>query len=130
MTIKGLAAFVVAATLVCCPVAAYSQAMPGCSMPVGCQMQNCPMMQHMAMQGSQHQTMASCCKSEPTNTSSSEAIPASENNKLGFTSIWTSITSEFQNFIALLSSKKIVFNEKESPGTSESLFEKNCDLRI
>ncbi len=130
MTIKGLAAFVVAATLVCSPIVAYSQAMPGCSMPAGCQMQNCPMMQHMAMRGSQHQTMAACCKSESTNPSSNEALPSSENSKLGFTTVWTFVSTGFQNLIHIFSSKQVPFNQKESLGSSESLFEKNCDLRI
>ncbi len=130
MTIKGLAAFFVAATLVCSPIAAYSQAMPGCAMPVGCQMQNCPMMQHMAMQKSQHPAVAPCCKSQPTNSSSNEALPSSTDNKLRFTTAWIAVTTGFQNLIHIFSSKEAPFNQKESPGSSESLFEKNCDLRI
>ncbi len=130
MTIKGLAAFFVAATLVCSPIAAYSQAIPGCPMPTSCQMQNCPMMQHMAMQSNQHQVMAACCKSEPVDTSSNEALPSSENSKLSFTTIYAFVTTGFQTLIHTFSSKQTPFNEKESPGSSESLFEKNCDLRI
>lgn len=118
--------------LLLAPVTAYSQGLPVCSMTAaaGCQMANCPMMSSTVLSHAMPQPKMDCCDSRQKDEPATDALPAPERSKAGFAPVLWDSHSPTHAVVQGSSDPTEYFNERESPGNPEPLYERNSNLRI